>query len=55
MKEDLNSNEKNKTLDLVELPCGKKSTIVKWVYKIKMSPTGEVVQQKDRLVVRGFM
>lgn len=31
MKDELNSIKKNKTWDLVELPCGKKEISVKWV------------------------
>lgn len=55
MKEELRSIEKNLTWELVELPKGKKAIGVKWVYKVKVNPKGEVVKYKARLVARGFL
>ena len=40
---------------LVELPQGKKAIDVKWVYKLKMNPKGEVTRHKARLVAKGFL
>ena len=53
MNEELNSIEKNNTWELVELPKNKKAIGVKWVYKVKVNPKGEVVRYKARLVARG--
>jgi hypothetical protein len=55
MKEEIRSIEKNNTWELCILPKGKKSIGVKWVYKVKVNPKGEVVKYKARLVVRGFL
>jgi transposase InsO family protein len=55
MKEEIRSIEKNLTWELVELPKGKKAIGVKWVYKVKFNPKGEVVKYKARLVARGFL
>ena len=55
MNEELNSIEKNNTWELVELPKNKKAIGVKWVYKVKVNPKGEVVRYKARLVARGFL
>ena len=55
MKEELNAIERNQTWELVNLPKGKKSIDVKWVYKVKLKPTGEVEKYKARLVAKGFL
>lgn len=52
MKERLRLIEKNKTWELVEV---KKPIDVKWVYKFKRRPNGEITKYKERLVARGFM
>ena len=52
MEEELRSIEKNQTQELVHLPQGKKSIDVKWVYKTKVKPNGDVSKYKTRLVVR---
>lgn len=53
MQEGLRANEKNKTWELVKKSI-KKPINVKWVYKLKLRPNGEIVKHKARLVVRGF-
>lgn len=55
MKEELKLIEKNKTWELVDLTQGKKPIGVKWVYKVKLNPKGEVVKHKDRLVTKEFL
>ena len=46
MKEELQSIERNGTWESVKLPKGKKAICVKWVYKIKHKPNGEVAKYK---------
>ena len=55
MKKELSSIKKNNTWDLVNLPKGKRPIAVKWVFKVKKNPTGEVVKHKARLVTKGFL
>ena len=55
MKEELHSIEKNGTWELTELPKGKKAISVKWVYKLKLKPDGEIAKFKARLVAKGFL
>ena len=55
MKEELSSIKKNHTWDLVNLPKGKRPIEVKWVFKVKKNPKGEVVKHKARLVAKGFL
>ncbi len=37
MDEEIDSNERNNTCDLVEFPEGKNSIVVKWIYKTKLN------------------
>ena len=54
MDEELKSIEVNNTWSLVELPQNKKEIDVKWVYKVKLNPKGEVTRHKAGLVAKGF-
>jgi hypothetical protein len=54
MDEEIDSIERNNTWDLVDLPEGKKSIGVKWVYKTKLNADGQVEKYKARLVARGY-
>jgi len=54
MDEEMNSIERNKTWDLVELLKGKEVIGVKWVYKTKCNAEGKIERQKERLVVEGY-
>ena len=53
MHEEINSLNKNKTYDLVELPKGKKVLRNKWVFKLNKDGD-KLVKYKARLVVKGF-
>jgi len=55
MIEELDSIEKNDTWRLVQLPTDKKCIDVKWVFKTKLKPDGQVAKYKARLVARGFL
>eukprot|EP00253_Pinus_taeda_P028785 PITA_28785 len=54
MDEEMNAIERNKTLDLVELPKGKVVIEVKWVYKTKSNAEGKIERHKARLIVKGY-
>lgn len=54
MKKELRAIEKNKTWELIEESI-KKSINVKWVYKLKQRPNGEISKHKARIVARGFL
>ena len=53
MHEEMNSLNKNKTYDFVELPKGKKVLKNKWVFKLKKDGD-KLVKYKAQLVVKGF-
>ena len=55
MKNELKSIEKNNTWSLTELPLGYKPIGLKWVFKLKKDPNGEVVKHKARLVAKGYV
>ncbi|RDX90374.1 Copia protein, partial [Mucuna pruriens] len=55
MKVEINSTAKNQTWKLVDPPSNKKWITLKWVYKVKVNPKGEVVKYKARLVAKGFL
>ncbi|XP_050919399.1 uncharacterized mitochondrial protein AtMg00820-like [Lathyrus oleraceus] len=55
MKDELESIKKNNTWMLVDLPKGKKAIGVKWVFKVKANPKGEIIKHKARLVAKGFL
>ena len=54
MDQEIDSIEKNDTLDLVNLPKYKNLIGVKWVYKTKLNEKGEIDRFKARLVAKGF-
>jgi hypothetical protein len=54
MIEEMNSLEKRKTWDLLELPKYRKVIGCKWVYKLKKGVDGEVESYKDKLVAKGY-
>ena len=54
MKKELNSIEKNKTWNLVDLPPSKKAIGTRWVYKLKRTLDGFIDRYKAKLVVKGY-
>ncbi|KAK2456889.1 putative mitochondrial protein [Trifolium repens] len=55
MKEELKSIEKNNTWVLMDKAVNKRPIDVKWVFKLKMKPNGEIAKYKARLVAKGFL
>lgn len=55
MVDELRSIEKNETWQMVNLPSNKRAIDVKWIYKTKMKPNGEIAKYKVRLVAKGFL
>lgn len=55
MDREIDSIEKNKTWQLVDLPQGHKAIGLKWVYKLKTDQHGEVTKHKARLVAKGYV
>jgi hypothetical protein len=55
MREELTSIQDNKTWDLCELPKGHRPIGLKWVYKLKRNPSGDIVKHKARLVAKGYV
>lgn len=53
MKTEINSINKNKTWDVVDLPSNRKAIGCKWVYKVKYDEKNNP-QYKARLVAQGF-
>jgi hypothetical protein len=54
MKREIDSIEKNKTWELVNLPTQAKKIGVKWIYKTKLNEEGKVDKYKARLVAKGY-
>ncbi|PKI47460.1 hypothetical protein CRG98_032140 [Punica granatum] len=54
MDDEIRAIEKSDTWKLTPLLEGKKSIGVKWVYKTKYKPNGDVDRPKARLVVKGY-
>nr|GEV49336.1 retrovirus-related Pol polyprotein from transposon TNT 1-94 [Tanacetum cinerariifolium] len=55
MKVELDAIEKNQTWSLVDLPVGRKPIGLKWVYKLKRDPSGNILKHKARLVAKGYV
>jgi len=54
MNQEIDSIEKNKTWDLIDISRHKKSIGFKWVYKTKLNEKGQIEKHKARLVAKGF-
>ena len=55
MESEINLLNINKEWDLAELPCGRKATGSKWVFKRKYDSGGNLKQHKARLVAQVFL
>ena len=54
-EDEINSIEKLKTWDLVDLPVGVKPIGLKWVFKLKRNSDGSINKHKARLVAKGYV
>ncbi|KAD7117504.1 hypothetical protein E3N88_04772 [Mikania micrantha] len=54
MKEEIAALKKNKTWELTTLPPGKNVVGVRWTFKTKVGPNGEILRFKARLVAKGY-
>lgn len=54
MSEEMSTIKKNKTWELVDLPKGKNTIGLKWVFKIKFNENGEIQKYKARLVAKWY-
>nr|GEW00217.1 retrovirus-related Pol polyprotein from transposon TNT 1-94 [Tanacetum cinerariifolium] len=54
MQKEVKALKKNDTWNLEYLPKGKQAIDLKWVYKIKFKPNGDVERYKARLFSKGF-
>ena len=54
MQKVMDSLERNKTWDLVELPKDMKVVSCKWVYKLKKGVDDKFKRYKERLVAKGY-
>jgi hypothetical protein len=54
MHEELHSIVENGTWQLTALPGGHRAIGLKWVFKVKRAPSGEIVKYKARLVAKGY-
>ncbi|XP_052188824.1 uncharacterized mitochondrial protein AtMg00820-like [Diospyros lotus] len=54
MKEEMDSMDKNKVWELVDLPLNRKAIGNKWVLKVKHRADGSIDKYKARLVAKGY-
>lgn len=54
MDEEVHCIEENKTWQLCTLPARHKAIGLKWVFKVKRDPAGNIVKHKARLVAKGY-
>jgi hypothetical protein len=51
---EMDSIQGNKTWELLDLPHGHRAIGMKWVFKVKKDPAGNIVKHKARLVAKGY-
>ena len=54
MSAEMNSIQANKTWELSVLPAGHQAIGLKWIFKAKKDPNGNIIQHKARLVAKGY-
>lgn len=55
MVEEMEAIQRNGTWELAELPKDQKSIGLKWIFKVKKNPKGEIIKHKTRLVAKGYV
>ena len=55
MEDDIAQIQKNDTWVLVDLPHGKSTIGVKWIYKLKFNMDGSISKHKGHLVTQGYV
>uniref|UniRef100_A0ACD5WYF1 Uncharacterized protein n=1 Tax=Avena sativa TaxID=4498 RepID=A0ACD5WYF1_AVESA len=55
MEEEMGSILENHTWEFTSLPSRQRAIGLKWVYKIKKDPEGNIVKHKARLVAKGYV
>lgn len=55
MKEEREAIERNKTWELIIFPKNKKTSILRWVFEIKLKPYGSISKHKAISVARVFL
>jgi hypothetical protein len=54
MESEMRSIQENNTWDFSSLPAGHPAIGLKWVFKVKRDPAGNIVKHKARLVAKGY-
>jgi hypothetical protein len=54
MEEEMRCIRENMTWELSTLPTGHRAIGLKWVFKVKRDPAGNVLKHKARLVAKGY-
>jgi hypothetical protein len=54
MTAEMESIQSNQTWELVTLPAGHRAIGLKWVFKVKKDPEGNIIKHKARLVAKGY-
>jgi hypothetical protein len=54
MEDEMESIIQNRTWEISELPKDHKAIGLKWVFKVKRDPAGNVAKHKARLVAKGY-
>ena len=55
MDSEMASIDENNTWELAHLPAGHKAIGLKWVYRVKRDPDGNIIKYKARLVAKGYV
>jgi hypothetical protein len=55
MQQEMDSIERNRTWELVDLPAGHHPITLEWLFKLKKNEVRKVVKHKARLIARGFV
>lgn len=54
MREEMSAIQRNKTWELVDLPKGKNTIGLKWVFRTKYNADGSVQKYKAWLIAKGY-